>query len=70
MMMSPWAPFVRIMARYGFGALGVWGVITEEQVVFFETLAADPDVVLMVSIMGAALVESWYGFSKRSGGAT
>lgn len=67
---SPWAPFIRILGRYGFGGLGVWGLLTPEQVTFFEMLTADPDVVLVVSMLGAAAVEAWYTWSKRVGGAT
>lgn len=61
-----YAPLVRILLRYGVGALAGWTI--------GDTLASDPDVVDLVVAAAAAVVavvtEWWYQKAKRDGGAT
>ena len=68
--MDTFAPILRIISRYGLGGLAAWGALSTEQVTFLQTLAADPDVVMVVSLVGAAVVELWYQWAKRTGGET
>jgi hypothetical protein len=56
------APIARIMLRYGIGYLAGSNV--------GNTLAMDPDAVLMLSMALGAAVEGVYVFAKRKGWAT
>lgn len=69
-MENTWAPLIRILGRYGFAMLATWGFLSPEHVTLFQTIAVDPDVVALVSVVGGALIETWYGWSKTHGGAT
>lgn len=59
-----WAPLARILLRYLAGA-GVMGSLT-----LGEDLAADPDLVLYVSLAIGAAVEAAYAYAKKRGWAT
>lgn len=59
-----WAPLARIVLRYIAGA-GVGGSIA-----LGDQLAADPDLVLAVSLAIGAVVEAGYTLAKRKGWAT
>jgi preprotein translocase subunit Sec61beta len=59
-----WAPLARIILRYVAGA-GIMGSTT-----LGNQLAADPDLVLYLSLGLAAVVEAAYAYSKRRGWAT
>jgi hypothetical protein len=60
------APTVRILLRYGVGALAGWQV--------GAMLASDPDIVNVLSAAlvtaGSVLTERWYRLAKRKGWAT
>jgi hypothetical protein len=60
------APIVRILLRYGVGALAGWQV--------GDMLAGDRDVVDALAagaaLIGALVVEWWYRRAKATGGAT
>tara|TARA_Y100000296_G_C5019128_1_gene178960 strand:- start:427 stop:615 length:189 start_codon:yes stop_codon:yes gene_type:complete len=62
--MTNYAPWARIVLRYLVGA-GVMGSQT-----LGDKLSADPDLVLVVSLLIGAAVEAAYAFAKRKGGAT
>jgi len=57
-----YAPIARIILRYAVGA----GLMGSSQI--GQQLAVDPDVVMGVSLVIGALVESAYAFAKRKGG--
>jgi hypothetical protein len=57
-----WAPWARIMLRYGIGYLAGSDI--------GERLALDPDAVFMLSMGLGAAVEGVYSFAKRKGWAT
>ncbi len=59
-----YAPLARIILRYIAGA----GVMGSQQI--GNQLAADPDLVLYLSLGIAAAVEAAYAFAKRKGWAT
>lgn len=59
-----WAPLARIILRYIAGA-GVMSSMT-----LGNQLAADPDLVLYLSLGIGAAVEGAYAYAKRRGGAT
>lgn len=59
-----YAPLARIILRYIAGA----GVMGSQQI--GNQLAADPDLVLYLSLTIAAVVEAAYAFAKRKGWAT
>lgn len=58
------APLARIVLRYLIGA-GILGSQT-----MGDQLAADPDLILYVSLFLAAVVEFGYGLAKKKGWAT
>jgi preprotein translocase subunit Sec61beta len=59
-----YAPLARIILRYIAGA-GIMG-----SQALGNQLAADPDLVLYLSLGLAAAVEAAYAFAKKKGGAT
>lgn len=59
-----YAPIVRIVLRYAAGA-GIMGSAT-----LGEQMAADPDLVMALSLALGAAVEAGYVFAKRKGWAT
>lgn len=60
------APLIRILLRYGIGAIG--GVALGDQ------LSNDPDIVAAITpiaaFVGGAVVELWYALAKRWGWRT
>lgn len=64
-------PIVRIITRYGSGALVAWGLVAPDRGP--EILAdADLQTVLTVGVglVLGAVTEWWYGRAKRTGGPT
>lgn len=59
-----WAPAARILLRYAVGA-GIMGSYA-----LGDQLAADPDLVLYVSLGIGVVVEGIYTFAKKRGWAT
>ena len=57
----------RILLRYGAGALVALGALSPE---FADMIAMDPDLISIVGLGLAALVEGAYAFAKRKGWAT
>jgi len=57
-------PYIRIILRYGVGALAA------SSVAFGDKLATDPDLVIAGSALMALIVEGWYQRAKRKGGNT
>lgn len=62
--MTNYGPMIRIILRYVVGA-GIMG-----SAVIGERLAADPDLVIVLSMALGGLVEAAYVQAKRKGGAT
>ena len=56
-----WAPAARIVLRYVAGA----GILGSAEI--GDRLAADPDLVMMVSLLIGATVEGAYTIAKRKG---
>jgi len=56
-----YAPIIRILLRYGIGALAGWQV--------GDTLAADSDIVDLISagiaVAAAVVTERWYAYAKK-----
>jgi preprotein translocase subunit Sec61beta len=59
-----WAVIARVLLRYVAGA-GIFGSLA-----FGEELAADPDLVLAISVAIAGVVEAFYVYAKKRGWAT
>jgi preprotein translocase subunit Sec61beta len=59
-----YAPLARIVLRYLVGA----GIMGSDQI--GDALAADPDLILYVSLAIGAVVEGGYALAKRKGWAT
>ena len=59
-----YGPIVRIILRYLVGAAFMGSQAIGDQ------LAADPDLVAIGSLIIGALVEAYYAWAKRRGGAT
>lgn len=61
----------RILARYGVGALALWGVVSPGMA---EAVASDPDVQLVLNVALAAavsvVVEGYYKVAKHMGWPT
>jgi len=69
--MNKFAPYARIILRYGFGALVAAGSVDAFSA---ETIATDEDLINLVAIgigaIGGVLNEIWYKLAKRYGWAT
>lgn len=63
-MMDSFAPYIRIILRYGAGA-GLFG-----STALGDKLASDPDIIFIVSAGIAVAVELWYAIRKKFGGVT
>lgn len=59
-----YAPIARILLRY------VIGIVAGGSVALGDQLAADPDIVIAVSMLIGAAVEGVYWLAKRKGWAT
>ena len=65
------APIIRILLRYGIGALVTYGILTADQAM---VISSDPDVQIVIELLlgaaAAGLNELWYAAAKRWGWAT
>ena len=64
------APFIRIALRYGVPVFALWFGMPED---ILNELLADPEflnLIGMVSIAAAVVIEGWYLWAKSQGGST
>lgn len=65
------AVFIRILLRYGAGALVTYGLMTAEA---GDSLATDPDVAMALEVVAglvaSAIAEGWFWLAKRYGWKT
>jgi len=62
-----YAPWARIVIRYGVGAMITYGLVTQEM---GDTLISDPDIIIVGSALIGLFVEGWYARARRVGGST
>jgi hypothetical protein len=60
-------PYIRIILRYGAGALAAKGYLTSDGASF---LATDPDVLMAAGAIIGVATEAWYAIAKRFGWAS
>ncbi len=65
------APIIRILMRYGIGALVTYGYLSADD---GGSISADPDIQFVAEMLlgaaAAALNEAWYAVAKKWGWAT